>query len=407
MKSLRRILIPIAIGFTILALIGLASSALFLYREAASVHEILGWLVLLLLAAGLVLFVFYPIARILMLPRSLLRPDRTAGTGWQKYLQRYARRLLKNRAVKDAYEGASGLRKAYEGARARKPPRQIAAGGDAPASARSLLEDEIGKTLAFLNERARQIICRHAAAVFATTAVSQSGRLDTAIVISAQLRLVKEIAEVYYQSPNPRELWGLYLNVGAAAFLAGEIQDSEVLAVLGAPVSAGLSGLIPISGMDPLVSLLMNSLLDGSANALLTLRVGVLARRYCGIRLEEDRRRIARIASLEAAGLLGGVVASGARRVAGATQRLIIDRAVRIPQRAAMGVVGAGSDLFSGIAKMAGRAAGMAAKKVSESHISIMKKMVRFWEHVEAAFDSGQQEKPVPSGDKTPGEESV
>ena len=75
MKSLRKILIPIAIGFTILALIGLASSALFLYREAASVHEVLGWSVIFLLAAGLALFIVYPIARLLMLPRSLLRPD--------------------------------------------------------------------------------------------------------------------------------------------------------------------------------------------------------------------------------------------------------------------------------------------------------------------------------------------
>jgi hypothetical protein len=180
-----------------------------------------------------------------------------------------------------------------------------------------------------------------------------------------------------------------------SAFIAGEIQDSEVLAVLGAPVSAGLTGFIPVSGMDPLVSLLMNSLLDGSANALLTLRIGALARRYCGIRLEEDRRKIARSASLEAAGLLGGVVASGAHRVASATRRLVLDGAVRIPQRAAMGVVGAGSDLLSGIAKMAGRAAGRAADKFSESHISAMNKMVSFWEHIEAVFDPKRQNEDI------------
>jgi hypothetical protein len=410
MKFLRKIIIPIAIGFTILALIGLGSSALILYREAASVHEVLGWFVVFLLTAGIALFIVYPIVRLLMLPRSLLRPDRKAGAKWEKYLQRYARRLLKNRAVRDVYQGAADLRRAYEESRGQKKQPPIAAEEDesvSPAPGMSILEDEIGEALSVLDERARQIICRHAAAVFATTAVSQSGRLDTAIVISAQLRLVKEIAEVYYQSPNPRELWGLYLNVGASAFIAGEIQDSEVLAVLGAPVSAGLSGLIPISGMDPLVSLLMNSLLDGSANALLTLRVGVLAQRYCGIRLEENRRRIARSASIEAAGLLGGVVASGARRVAAATQRLIIDRAVKIPQRAAMGVVNAGSDFLSGIAKIAGRAAGMAAKKVSESPISAMKKMVRFWEHVEAAFDPKQQNEQIPETGETPEEESV
>jgi len=405
MKSLRKILIPIAIGFTILALIGLSSSALLLYREAASVHKMLGWTVVFLLAAGLGLFIIYPIVRLLMLPRSLLRPDRTAGAGWEKYLQRYAGRLLKSRVLRNSYEGSSSLRGALEESRALRKRRQVATDSIESSSSDlviSRLEGEMEKALAFLDERARQIICRHAAAVFAATAVSQSGRLDTAIVLSAQLRLVKEIAEVYYQSPNPRELWKLYLNVGTSAFIAGEIQDSEVLAVLGAPISAGLSGLIPIGGTDPLISLLMNSLLDGSANALLTLRIGSLARRYCGIRLEEDRRRIARSASLEAAGLLGGVVASGARRIASATQRLILDGAVSIPQRAARGVVDAGSDLLSGIAKMAGKAAGMAAKKFSDSHISAMKKMVRFWEHIETVFDPNQEKDQIPAPERTP-----
>jgi hypothetical protein len=405
MKSLRKILIPILIGFTLLALIGLAGSAMILYREAASFHIALGWLVLVLLAAGLALFIVYPIVRLLMLPRSLLRPDRTAGAGWDKYLRRYAGRLLKGRVLRDSYEGASSLQAALEESRALKSRRQIAKESMEPRSSdqgMSRLEGEMEKALAFLDERARQIICRHAAAVFAATAVSQSGRLDTAIVISAQLRLVKEIAELYYQRPNPRELWKLYLNVGTSAFIAGEIQDSEVLAVLGAPVSAGLSGLIPIGGTDPLISLLMNSLLDGSANALLTLRIGALAHRYCGIRLEEDRRRIARSASLEAAGLLGSVVASGARRIAAATQRLILEGAVKIPQRAAKGVVDAGGDLLSGIAKMAGRAAGMAAKKFSDSHISAMKKMVRFWEHVETVLDPNQDKDQIPASDRTP-----
>ena len=38
---------------------------------------------------------------------------------------------------------------------------------------------------------------RHAAAVFTATAVSQSGRLDSVIVLSAQFRMVKEVAEIF------------------------------------------------------------------------------------------------------------------------------------------------------------------------------------------------------------------
>ncbi|MBK8233596.1 MAG: DUF697 domain-containing protein [Candidatus Eisenbacteria bacterium] len=143
------------------------------------------------------------------------------------------------------------------------------------------LSSQVTRALDHLDRIANQRIRQHAAAVFVATGVSQSGRLDAGIVLSAQLRLVNEIARLYYQQPTPRELWHVYANVGAAAFVAGEIQDSEILAVLGAPVSAALSGFVPLHGTGPLVSLLVQSLLDGSANALLTLRVGVLARRAC------------------------------------------------------------------------------------------------------------------------------
>ena len=51
-KTLRGILIPILIGLSILAVVGLLGSGLMLYREAHAVHPLLGVLVLLLLVAG-------------------------------------------------------------------------------------------------------------------------------------------------------------------------------------------------------------------------------------------------------------------------------------------------------------------------------------------------------------------
>jgi hypothetical protein len=225
--------------------------------------------------------------------------------------------------------------------------------------------------------------------------VSQSGRLDTAIVFSAQLRLVKEVAEIYYQRPHPRELLALYANVGASAFVAGEIQDSELVAVLGAPVSAGLSGLIPVGGTDPLVSLLVNSLLDGSANALLTLRIGVLSSRYCGVRIEEGRKGMARSASLAAAKLLSGVVGQGAGRVAAATRKLMFGGAVRSTQRAAEGAASVGTTVLEGVAKLAEKASA-AARGVTHAAArptsAILKETLRFWESVEAAV-GGKEKK--------------
>lgn len=339
-QTFKNILIPVGIGLGILALLGLFGSSLFLYREASAVHPLLGWLVLTALATSVVLLVFYPIARVLRLPRPLRHPGVSTGPKWDRYLGEYRDRLLSNDRLA-GYPEIESLRQ---------------------ASSNETLRGEIDAATEVLHSAANSVIQKHAAAVFVATGASQSGRLDGGIVLSAQIRMIKEIAEIYWQRPGPRELWSLYGNVGGSAFLASEIQDSELLAVLGAPVSAALSGFVPVRGTAPLVSLLVNSLLDGSANALLTLRVGTIARQHCALQAESDRSAIARSASIEAAMLLGGVVAQGSKRIADATRRLVVTGAVRGPQTAVKGVAGVGTALVGGIAKVATKAGGAANK---------------------------------------------
>ncbi len=358
-NTLRNVLIPVLIGLGLLAIVGVLGSGLVLIRAAADVHLALGWLVAGILGAGLVLVLVVPLVQVARLPGALVRPARTEGPKWDAFVLRYARRLGGNPSVERVgFEGLETLRTS-------KDPRE--------------LESAVEGALAVLEREANVIIARFAATVFTTTAVSQSGRMDTAIVLSAQFRLVREIAALYYQRPNLRELWELYGNVGASAFFAGEIQDSELIAVLGAPVTAGITGFIPVAGTDPLVTLLVSSLMDGSANAFMTLRVGVLSRRYCGIRLTTDKRLVARSASLEATAMLGVVVGQGANRVASATRKLILDGAVRGTGRAAKG-------LFGKIGNLAERA-GTAAVDTTQSGIRFLNESLRFWETVAESED--------------------
>lgn len=359
LKTVKTILIPVGLGLGILALIGVFGSALVLFREASAVHPALGWTVAALTLTGFALLVLYPALQLLRLPGALVRPEVSSGPKWEKFLERYARRLLKNRRLQREYAALPRLREALDA-------------NDAAA-----LETELDAALKHLDRAAQETIVRHAAAVFTTTAVSQSGRLDTAIVLSAQFRMVKEVAEIYYQRPRFRELSGLYGNVGAAGFIAGEIQDSELLAVLGAPVTAGITAFIPVGKSDPLISLLVNSLLDGSANAFLTLRIGVLARRYCGLKVEPDRRLLARSASLEGAGLLGGVVSQGSSRVAAMTRKLIMGSAARGTTRAAKGVAGLGLSL---IGKVFG--SGQEGPAAPSPETRYLPESLRFWETI-------------------------
>jgi hypothetical protein len=359
-RTLRAIVIPALLGLGLLALVGLAGSALILYREASAAHPVLGWTVLGLLALAAFLLLVLPVARLAALPRGLRRPDTEEGPAWDDYLRRYGKRLRSNRVLQEDYPGYGELKAAVDS-------------GD-----RARLETEATRAVGFLDGRAREIVTRHAAAVFTTTAVSQSGRLDTMLVFSAQLRMVKEIAELYWQRPTLRDLLRLYGNVGTAAFVAGELEDSEILAVLGAPVTAGITGLIPVGGTDPLVSLLVNSLLDGSTNAFLTLRVGILAQRYAGLHVSSDRRGLARSASLEAGALLADVVGRGAKRIATITRKAVAKSAVRGPQKAVRGVTGIGAAVAGGIAGLAGRAGRGAATAGQRG----LQEAVDFWEDI-------------------------
>ena len=377
-RTIRTLLLPALIGLGIVTLVGLAGSALFLYREAAAVHPLLGGAVAGLFALGIVLLLIVPVVRVARLPRALIRPRETTGPRWERYVDRYAARLVRNRRLASSGYDLARLEAAI---RARPDPD------------RRRIAEEAERAVAHLDRAAREAIVRHAAAVFTATAVSQSGRLDAAVVLSAQFRLIREIAEIYYQRPRPREMLGLYANVGAAAFVAGEIQDSEILAVLGAPVSASLTGLIPIGGADPLVTLLVNSLLDGSANALLTLRIGALARRSCALRLEESRTLLNRSASLEAAGLLGVVVGQGAAKLAAMTRKLVVERAVKASSRAVREVAGAGAGLFGRINDLAAQA-GTAFSGSTARGIHFLQESLRFWERIAAASSPPAGESP-------------
>ena len=65
----------------------------------------------------------------------------------------------------------------------------------------------------------------------------------------------------------------------------------------------------------------MGSMISGSANAFLTLRVGVVTRRYCGALVRPEKRGLRRSAFAEAAGMLGAIAASGSKKVISALAR--------------------------------------------------------------------------------------
>ena len=141
----------------------------------------------------------------------------------------------------------------------------------------------IEKALEDLGRECDVIIRDSAAAVFVSTAISQSGRLDTVFVLTAHFRMVWRIACVYSQRPALRDLINLYANVAATAFVAGELDEAEIGEQIEPILSSALGAVsLSVPGVQAAASIVVTSILTGAANAFLTLRVGIIARRWCG-----------------------------------------------------------------------------------------------------------------------------
>jgi hypothetical protein len=252
---------------------------------AREINPVLGTATLwgLLISYGAMIGV--PVVIVLRMPRPLVPPATESGPEFIDHLKRLGERLAINSKVQ-----RSGIE---------------------PSDRRG-----IDEALRVLDDDANLIVKQMASTVFLTTAVSQSGRLDALLVLAAQSRMVWRIAHLYYQRPSVREILYLYGNVAATSFVAGELDDLELHQMI-QPVVAGTVGAVggAIPGFQVMTTIMVNSLLSGSANAFLTLRIGIIAKDYCGSLVAEPRTRVRRAATAEAARMLSGIVKESGKRV--------------------------------------------------------------------------------------------
>jgi hypothetical protein len=96
-------------------------------------------------------------------------------------------------------------------------------------------------------------------------------------------------------------------------------------------------------------SLLVTSVLTGTANAFLSLRVGIITKRYCGSLVIAEKKTLRRTAGAEAAKLLGSIVKQGTSRVSKMVWELSKDRLGAVVSGAAGHVKEAGNSLLSRI----------------------------------------------------------
>lgn len=221
-----------------------------------------------------------PVVLYFRLPRSLKPPASEEDRGFEEHIRELAKRLSANKAVAE---------------------RPVAAERGA-----------VNKALAGLDRQAEVIVRETARLIFLSTAVSQFGKLDGLIVLGAQSRMIWRLAHLYSQRPTPSDLVRLYGQVAGTAFAAGALEDADLNEVVQPVLSSTLGSMAgSIPGLQTATAILVNSVVTGTANAYLTLRVGLIARRYCGAVVIEPASALRRSASAEAARMLSEIVSEG------------------------------------------------------------------------------------------------
>lgn len=250
---------------------------------AIAIHPVFGDVILYGLLSIYVFLICMPVYMIYKLPRALPPPP-SDSAALPSYVSRLAKRLENNKYLSTgSYETHANIKTAF----------------------------------ADLELIVDNIIRDSASTVFIVTAISQSGRLDGVMVLLTQCRMIWDIATIYNQRPSPLELLRLYQNVAVTTFVASQIEDVDIAERISPIVTeiTGASVVGAVPGLRGMANAFANSLIDGSANAFLTLRVGAITKKYCDPLTEHDKSTIRKAASVEAASILGSIVYSSSRTV--------------------------------------------------------------------------------------------
>jgi len=305
-KTLLRIALPLSIFLVVVFILYLFDLTIRIVTFAERLHPVMGQITFW----GLIIFYFVcfiiPIILLLRLPKPLKPPSNEQAPEFDNHLKAVAGRLQKNPLL-----------------------------GGKSVSSRA----EIENTLKVLDEHADKIIKITASQIFITTSISQRGSLDAILVLFAQSKLVWQLAFVYYQRPTLRDMIYLYANVATTAFIASEIEDidlSEQIEPMLAAILGSAAEAVP--GIQQISSVLLSSIMNGTANAFLTLRIGIITKSYCTALVVPDKKTVRKNAIIQAASMLGSITFDGSKRLTSAFTKACLNtvkkRAARVVQGA-------------------------------------------------------------------------
>ncbi|HOI46735.1 MAG TPA: YcjF family protein [Bacilli bacterium] len=156
-----------------------------------------------------------------------------------------------------------------------------------------------------IKKQLNKIIINNAKTVMISTAISQNGRLDMITVMVVNIKMIKELVVKCGFRPSFKNLSKLTINVFATALIAEGLEGLDFNELF-PNTTTGIFADIPF--IKPITS----SIIQGISNALLTARIGIVARKYLLADGREITKTEIRKESLkESIGLMPQVVTEG------------------------------------------------------------------------------------------------
>lgn len=124
-----------------------------------------------------------------------------------------------------------------------------------------------------IKKEINKIIINNAKTVLISTAICQNGKFDMLTVLSMNVKMIKEIVLKCGFRPGAVKLGKLSVNVISTALIAESLEGLDFNEIFPQATSNALADI-------PLIKPIASSFVNGISNALLTIRIGVVTRKY-------------------------------------------------------------------------------------------------------------------------------
>lgn len=280
MRSLKLIFVPLVLLFLTGFILFLIAQIANLVYLADRVDPLFGDIVLVSLIALVTLLLLIPLITYLRLPRAILPPQSHRPEAMAAYQQSLIRRYKRNNYLKK-----QGL------------------------EVRSMAD--VKQAVPLLDDRADKIIQYNTVRTFAGTAISQNGAFDSLLVLFFAINTLWRVSHIYYQRSSFRQLLSLYSNIGLMVMGARLLEDQldeflednleefiNELAAQGAETTASMGA--RATRIIPGLGNVVESVVQGTFNGLMILRIGLITKKYCGATNAINRKALRKESFLEA-----------------------------------------------------------------------------------------------------------